>query len=198
MAKEAFQVIAEHSVDLSRLPEKANILDLGCRGFAFTHAMREMGHHVVPIDIDRLHDGQAYYQCAISDHDGKVAVLKSKDPQATRIDPDHEGSIPCYTLETLTGNFLNKNQIWDLIKIDIEGAEYEVIMSMDRPMAKQLSIEFHCHTGQINQQQMTEMENKLKNLGYEAVSHSQSQQHGAGWNYWDSLFILNKGAGVKK
>ena len=27
--------IAEHSVDLSLLPLKANILDIGCRGFLF-------------------------------------------------------------------------------------------------------------------------------------------------------------------
>ena len=184
------EVIAEHSVDLSLLPEKANVLDLGCRGFAFTHALRERGHHVVPIDIDRLHDGQAYYQCAISDFDGRVAILKSSDPQATRIDPDREGTVPCYTLPSLSANFLHKNQIWDLIKMDIEGAEYQVIMSMEKAWATQLSVEFHCHTGQINQAQMKQMENKLKNLGYKFASHSQSQQHGAGWSYWDSLFIL--------
>ena len=184
------EVIAEHSVDLSRLPEKANVLDLGCRNFHFTRAMRDRGHHVVPIDIDRLHDGQAYYQCAVSDFNGKVAILKSHDPQATRIDPDHDGTVPCYTLETLSGNFLNKNQIWDLIKIDIEGEEYKVIMSMEKPYARQLSIEFHLHTGIYSQVEMRQMENRLHELGYKAVSHEYTPQHGAGHNYWDSLFIL--------
>lgn len=184
------EVIAEHSVDLSLLPEKATVLDCGCRGFAFTHALRDLGHHVVPIDIDRLHDGQAYYQCAVADHDGKVAVLKSSDPQATRIDPDHEGSVPCYTLSTLSANFLHKNQLWDLIKIDIEGAEYSVIMAMDRPYARQLSIEFHLHTGIYTMVEMRRMEAHLKDLGYKAVSHEYTSQHGAGFNYWDSCFVL--------
>jgi hypothetical protein len=191
MAKEAFQVIAEHSVAVDRLPEKANILDCGCRGFLFTQAMRELGHHVVPIDIDHLNESQAYYQCAISDFDGKVGVFHSSDPQATRI--DHlaiRETVPCYTLKSLTDQFIPKGKMWDLIKIDIEGAEYEVIMSMENPYAKQLSVEFHCHTGQITPAKMRQMENKLRNLGYEFVSHAQSQQHGAGWNYWDSLFIL--------
>ena len=192
MAKKTFQVtvLAEHSVCLDILPEKAFVLDLGCRGFGFTHAMRELGHHVVPIDMDKLHDGQAYYQCAVSDHDGKVAILKSPDPQATRIDPSHEGTVPCYTLQTLSGNFLNKGQIWDVIKIDIEGAEYQVIMSMDRPMARQLSVEFHLHTGIYSQIEMRQMENRLYELGYQAVKHEYTPQHGAGNNYWDSLFIL--------
>lgn len=190
MAQCEITVIAEHSVCLSLLQEKSTILDLGARGFAFTQAMRNLGHHVVPIDIDRLHDGQAYYQCAISDFDGKVAVIKSSDPQATRIDPNHEGTIPCYTLATISSNFLNKGQIWDLIKIDIEGAEYQVIMNMDKPYARQLSVEFHLHTGIYTQVEMRRMENHLHDLGYKAVSHEYTPQHGAGHNYWDSLFIL--------
>ncbi len=187
MAKVPFQVIAEHSVALSLLPEKANVLDLGCRGFLFTKAMRELGHHVVPVDMDHLNESQAYYQCAVSDFNGKVGVVRCSDPQATKMGNSSE-MVPCYTLQKLTDNFITGK--WDLIKIDIEGAEYEVIMSLTEPPAKQLSVEFHCHTGQITQVKMTQMENKLKNLGYKFVSHSQSQQHGAGWNYWDSLFIL--------
>lgn len=190
MAECEITVIAEHSVCLGLLQPKSTILDCGARGFAFTHALRDLGHHVVPIDIDRLHDGQAYYQCAVADHDGKVAVLKSSDPQATRIDPDHEGSVPCYTLSTLSANFLHKNQLWDVIKIDIEGAEYSVIMAMDRPYARQLSIEFHLHTGIYTMVEMRRMEANLKDLGYKAVSHEYTTQHGAGFNYWDSLFIL--------
>lgn len=81
-------------------------------------------------------------------------------------------------------------EFWDLIKMDIEGSEFNVIMSMTRPMAKQLSIEFHLHTDAYAQIGMQLMERQLKNLGYESVSHKLTEQYGAGYNYWDSLFIL--------
>lgn len=184
MAKVPFQVIAEHSV--GTLSEGANVLDLGCRGFLFTKALRELGHHVFSVDLDELHEGIAYYQCAVSNYDGRAGIIHTNDPQGTRIGGGD--TVPCYTLETLTKQFIGE-KIWDLVKMDIEGAEYQVILSMERPLAKQLSIEFHCHVG-TTERQMREMENKLKNLGYKALSHKQTQQHGAGWNFWDSLFEL--------
>lgn len=185
-------VISEHSVDLNLLPPQSSILDLGCRGFMFTHAMRNKGHHVWPVDMDHLAEGQAYYQAAVSNKDGKVGILTSNDPQATRIGPVSDGIavIKSYTLHSLTEMFLGKRRRWDLIKMDIEGAEFEVIMSMDRPYATQLSVEFHLHTKIYGQVEMRLMENKLEGLGYKTVSHEYTEMHGAGNNYWDSLFIL--------
>lgn len=178
--------IAEHSVDLDLLPEKANILDLGCRGFLFSDYFRNLGHHVFSVDIDQLNEGRAYYQCAISDHDGRVGIQRSSDPQATRI---KEGdTIPCYTLDTFTKSCGVK--MWDLIKCDVEGHEYQIIMSLSKAPAKSLSIEFHLHTGIYTQNAMVLMENKLLYLGYEFALHEMTEAHGAGYNYWSSLFIL--------
>jgi len=77
-----------------------------------------------------------------------------------------------------------------VIKIDIEGSEYEVIMSLEKAPAKQLSIEFHLHTGVYGHYEMTMMEDKLKALGYYPAQHERTSEHGAGFNYWDSLWIL--------
>ena len=74
--------------------------------------------------------------------------------------------------------------------MDVEGAEYEIIMSQYEAPAKQWSIEFHLHTGIYTQKQMKEMETKLFDLGYEAAHHKLTEEHGAGYNYWSSLFIL--------
>lgn len=191
MAKETFQmikVIAEHSVDLSLLPERANILDLGARGFLFTRAMMERGHHVFPVDADHLNEGHAYYQCAVSDYDGTAGTKKTADPQATTISK-HSGVVPCYTLTTLTQKLIGNNR-WDLIKMDIEGSEKDVILSLDRKIATQLSIEFHLHTGKQTEADVEAMVAKLTSLGYKAVSHKKTSQHGAGLNFWDSLFVL--------
>jgi hypothetical protein len=179
-------VVHEHSVDLDLLPKNSNILDLGCRGFLFTNEMERLGHKVFPVDIDTLPENRPYYRIAISDNDGKCGIQHDNDKQATRI---KEGSeISCYTLESFS--LACAIDVWDLIKIDIEGAELQVIQSLKCPPAKQLSIEFHLHTGIYGINEMTLMVAKLQALGYEAVSHEMTSQHGAGVNYWDSLFIL--------
>jgi FkbM family methyltransferase len=188
-------VIAEHSVDLDLLPEKANILDLGCRGFLFSNHFILSGHHVITVDCDPLvYPGATnlHYNLAISDFEGNVKIKYSKDPQATRINKRNDGMpdnmVPCTTLKKLSEQC--SIHFWDLIKIDIEGSEYEVIMSLTEPPAKQLSIEFHLHTGIYDIKAVRRMESKLHNLGYEFVSHQMTSQHGCGMNYWDSLFIL--------
>ncbi len=178
--------VAEHSVDLDLLPQGANILDIGCRDFTFCDHMRSLGHHVWPVDIDRLPEGRAYYNLAIGGEDGRCGVLRTVDKQATRRIPGNE--VPCYTLETFSLSC--EVDFWHLIKIDAEGDEYTIIMGLKTAPAKMISVEFHCHTGQITQPMMREMENKLKNLGYEFAQHEMTQAHGAGWNFWSSLFIL--------
>lgn len=178
-------VIAEHSIDLDLLPPKANILDIGCRGFLFTQAMRDLGHIVVPVDIDKV-EGGAYYQCGITGHNGYCGVKHYPDAQATTLTEGNE--IKCYTLAQFSKDLNIK--WWDLIKMDVEGSEYEIIMNMEKAIATQLSIEFHLHTGIYGMYAVQEMEIKLKQLGYEAVSHKQSAQHGAGLSFWDSLFTM--------
>lgn len=190
------KTVAEHSFDESLIPQSGGIiLDLGCRGFQFKDYFKSP-HKVISVDIDDLIG--SYYHVAITDFNGTIAVERFSDPQATRVNkkmtvvptPEEQPtrSVPCYTLDS----FLKYIEIdfVDLIKMDIEGSEYQVIMSMDRPMAKQLSIEFHLHTGQYSQYEMTLMEDKLKALGYIAIQHEMTDRHCAGMNYWDSLFIL--------
>lgn len=177
--------VCEHNVDLSLLPEKANILDLGCRGFQFTNYFKDLGHTVYSVDIDEL-QGQSYYQCAITGYNGKAGILKTDDPQATRIMPGCD--VTSYTLEKFM-DFVGV-EFFDLIKMDIEMAEYPVILSLSKAPAKQLSIEFHLHYGQYTQADMKIMEAKLRDLKYEFVSHKLTEEFGAGLNYWRSLFVL--------
>lgn len=178
-------VIAEHSVDLSILPEKANVLDLGCRGFQFSGALKQMGHNVYSVDIDYL-GPEGYYQVGIGATVGRCSIEKTKDPQATKKIKGHD--ILMLTIERFSKDV--KVDFWDLIKMDIESSEYEVIMSLTEPPAKQLSIEFHLHTGIYHMDAVQKMELHLGFLGYNPVKHKMTSQHGCGMNYWDSLFIL--------
>lgn len=183
-------VIAEHSVDLDLLPKPATILDLGCRGFGFTDELRKLGHRILPIDIDQLPGDVEYFHCGISDYIGFCNILRvGNDLQATRLERTSRG-VSCWTLESFMKN--QHISFADLIKIDVEGEEYKIIMSLDRAPAKQLSIEFHLHTGIYGEIEVRMMEDKLKALGYEAVSHVREARHCAGFNFWDSLFILKQ------
>lgn len=180
--------IHEHTVDTSLLPDGANILDIGCRGFLFTNYFNAIGgYNVYPVDIDYL-GPEGYFQVAICDYNGFCTTIKTSDSQATRISKGRVGNIHCRTLESFMKDV--KIKFFDLIKIDVEGSEYEIIMSLDKAPAKQLSIEFHLHTGIYGYYEMTMMEDKLKALGYYAVQHELTEEHGAGKNYWDSLWIL--------
>lgn len=185
--------IAEHTVDLSLLPEKANILDLGCRGFLFGNYFYNLYHHVYSVDIGKF-PGH-YHRMAITDFNGFAYIKESRDPQAIRIvknkAKDATEVITCMTLDTFTP-FCGVRGSWDIIKMDIEGAEYEVIMSLTEPPATQLSIEFHLHTKIYGDAEVRQMEDKLLSLGYFPVKHDKTNAHGCGQNYWDSLFILQK------
>lgn len=183
-------VIAEHSVDLTILRKPANILDLGCRGFHFTEYFDKRGDFVIPIDMDILKSDRAYMRFAVTNYNGTANIHRNNDPQATRISPIHTGEeVAAVTLERLSEYC--KVPYWDLIKMDIEGAEHEVILSLTKAPAKQLSIEYHLHTGAYSPFQMSLMDIKLRAIGYKAVSHNLTEQHGAGKNFWDSLWIHN-------
>lgn len=179
----SISIVHEHSVDLDLLPEEANILDLGCRGFEFADHFRRLGHNVRCVDIDHLEGN--YDRVAITGFNGRCGIWRGNDPQGTKITAGND--IPCYTLETYLSMVTDGE--FDLIKLDVEGSEYEIIMSLTKAPAKQLSIEFHLHTGAYTIFEMNEMENKLKELGYEFVQHEMSDRHAAGQNFWDSLFV---------
>jgi len=82
--------IHEHTVCTSLLPDGANILDIGCRGFLFAEHFKGFGHNVYSIDIEDYslenwgEDGK-YLRCAISDFDGIVSNKRGNDAQATCI-----------------------------------------------------------------------------------------------------------------
>lgn len=184
--------VAEHSYCPELMHEGANVLDLGCLGFVFTDEMIRRGYWVFPVDIQYL-EGQ-YTRMAITDYDGEGLILHNSDKQAAsfsgRLPKQNERSetIKCETLKTFSRKM--DVEFWDLIKMDVEGSEKQIIMSLTEPPAKQLSIEFHLHTGIYNIQMVTEMRLKLFSLGYIAVQHELTEEHGCGKNFWDSLFVL--------
>lgn len=182
------EVIHEHSYYPDLLPEKAVIADIGCRGFLWTNHFRELGHTVHAIDMDDLQHGD-YDRCAINKYTGECGIWRGNDPQATKIDPLNINleSVRCYTLEDYMK--LKGVDFFDLIKSDCEGAEVDIIMSLSKPPTKQYSIEWHLHCGQ-DPKDVYWATKRLNELGYETIKHELTEAHGAGYNFWSSLFIL--------
>lgn len=189
IARHDVTVIAEHSVAMGLLRKPANIMDIGCLGFAFTEYFDKRGDFVVPIDIENFDSVRPYVRVAVAGYDGQCGIVRTSDKQATRksnLVLNNE-SVSCYKLETLMK--WSCVDYFDLIKMDCEGAEYEIIMSLTKAPAKQLSIEFHLHTGIYGMPEVKEMEDKLKSLGYRPLVHELTRQHGLPPNYWSSLWI---------
>lgn len=178
------EIVHEHSYCPELLPAKAIIADIGCRGFQWANHFRELGHTVHAVDIDDLHGGD-YDRCAITNYTGFCGITHTDDPQGTKIGLGE--NIHCYTLDDYMKFRCVK--FYDLVKIDVEGSEYEIIMDQNTQFAKQISIEFHKHCGQSDLD-IASIVWRLNLLGYETISHELTEQHGAGPNYWSSLFIL--------
>jgi hypothetical protein len=91
-------------------------------------------------------------------------------------------------------------QQFELIKFDIEGAEYEILMNIDWTISKQYSIEFHDFRNMNpyspnNLRFYDELFSKMRKY-CDIVKHELTDHpgfpHGLGRNYWDSLFVLKK------
>jgi hypothetical protein len=179
------EVIAEHSIDVDLLPSIAYIVDAGCRNMLFTNEMRRRGHCVFALDIDDL-GNEDYLKIALGDKVGRVGIHRTKDPQATFVCAGDE--VMCMDLDMLCKT--TKVDFFDVIKLDVEGFEFQIIMSMNKPYCKQLSWEAHLHTGVYGEAEVVMMENKLLSLGYFPVKHDKTRQHGLSYNFWDSLWVL--------
>ncbi len=170
------QEIQEHNIDLSLLPEGAKVLDLGCRGFLFTNALKDLGHDVYPVDIDDF-PNQNYYKLAISDTEGTCSIVHTHDVNGKYITDG--GDLRKMTIDSFSK--MVGVEKWDLIKIDIEGSEIGILNNSRHPLAKQVSVEFHAHC--VPSQTKESLDSILDALGqYYDI-------HGAGFNYWSVLLI---------
>jgi hypothetical protein len=183
------QVIHEHSVAIDLLTGGICI-DVGCRGFGFSEAMRDLGCEVWAYDLEDFQapDNIRYEKCAVCDYNGYSIIRRTNDPQGTYIQISGSGEeIKTISLFKI---YLSTDKKIDILKLDCEGSEYFILSHENfAPVPRQISIEFHMHSQKPwhNEYYDKCMENLLKY--YEPVQHELTQAHGAGENYWDSLFI---------
>jgi hypothetical protein len=184
------QCIAEHSIDLDLL-SGGICIDVGCRGFLFSEAMRDKGCEVWAFDIECMEapDHINFVVGAMLTEYKTVRYVETKDLQAKFI--SNEGpEVQGHDIKTWLINFKERGDEVDVLKLDCEGSEYLILSDPNfQPIPKQISVEFHmhCHRALHDQYYDKCMENLLKH--YVPVKHELSEAHGAGLNYWDSLFL---------
>lgn len=153
-----------HTFDQSKL-NGGWVIDAGCRGFDFSRYCLERSK-VFALDIEdftndpkmpivgRHFSKFIYKQAALTTHstqteafffgNGTGNFIKgiNETPGNTPDRPCETKVIPCLTLNDIY------NEIGtdiDLLKLDIEGAEYAIMDKME-PIPKQITVEFHEHT----------------------------------------------------
>jgi FkbM family methyltransferase len=197
--------IHEHTIEESYLHRSGAVLDLGCINFNFSLAVREYCDTVISVDptpvIVSVPSGIIFESKAVVSDESDITVVACSlfsDPLRNSImDTIDENSKYIYVQTMSIQDIMKKYHIdqFDLIKMDIEGAEYDILDHIDWTCAKQYSIEFHDFLGfnpngdnpeKYYEQLFTRMKPYC-----DIVKHEYTYE-GNGYNYWDSLFVLKK------
>lgn len=192
---------AEHTIDLALLTPGGWVLDVGCRNFTFARELAEHGCQVVAIDADpTVEDPKlehvTFKHLALAPEPGDYEFLMHDNPEARCLvfkgnaNSDRPRvTVQADTIEQLTAR-AGISQ-WDVVKLDVEGAEYDILRKWPGPIAKQISVEFHEHCyGRQPDSTYDGIIGRLASFGYEVVRHERDSRMCAGMNFWDSLFAL--------
>lgn len=175
--------VHNHSYDIDILQPSGWVLDLGCNDFIFSRHMLDLGMRVIGLDpikdlsvpilgpnfhfmnmacVGNPTSHKVYYEYsswgANSLYNPPEMLLNRKENAGHANNPFKTSyNVECITISEIMKKF-NITQ-FDFIKIDIEGAEYEIINNFDQNCTKQMSIEFHDFLG-LNPSQDIELYHK--------------------------------------
>lgn len=161
-----------HIINLNLMTEGGWILDAGCRGFKLSKTLGSKFKYLCldpdfsitkPEDQPDLifrhralmnYNGWTDY-CGWSTGEGNYCYKEEAPHYATL-----KTRVRCSTIAKLSEVYQIKQ--FELAKLDIEGAEYDVLLSIDSPFAKQIAVEFHQCLGHNPYGTHQEYMNKLK------------------------------------
>ena len=195
------ETIAEHTI---QTPELGPVLEIGCRNFDFAKAMAARGHTVHVFDPGRgivppKSDKIKFYSAALVPHDFKgvktyvdhgngtgnfLRAFQGSDPS-----PCTTYDVDCVSIERVL-TLTNVNH-FGIIKMDCEGAEYDILANWPGPIADQVAVEFHQHCAPQGPEKYAEIMDRMK-WWYTLAQHELSVRHCLSTpNYWDSVWLLN-------
>jgi len=202
--------IDEHTFDLDRITHGSAVLDVGCRNFTVTRGLRGLGCRVVSLDPDpgvglptdlpdvtffrvalvepKLAKDPTIHYSMWGNGTGNHVVTPDMHPQSPQL-----VQVATADIETI-GRMAGVDH-WAAVKLDCEGAEYNVLLNWPGPIADQISVEFHEHTNANpfkpdNERYWVELKRHMGQW-YDFVKFDKGKQHGLPQdNYWDSLLVL--------
>lgn len=206
--------ISEHTLDESLIKKDGWILDLGCVNFTFAEEIKKYTKNIICVDpnpeieINKIPNYIIYENTAVipeEDIEEKTFFIYNDKNGHSILNPQKDwcNLIKKITVPTTTiTKIMKKYDIdqFDLIKFDIEGAEYEILKNIDWKISKQYSVEFHdfrnmnpCHpSNEIYYNNIFETMEKYCYIAKHELSDHPGFPLGLGRNYWDSLFLLKE------
>ncbi len=199
------EVIDLHSVRTDLLTPGGYVLDAGARGFRFARTMLGLGMLVVSMDPDPevedpglpdlSHRRVGLVDCAYPDHQMQLYLLP--DGEARHLGGNGHRYIGVESITVRVepiAEVMKQMEVkrWDCVKLNIEGSEYAILARWPGPIAKQISVSFHEHTGLARgDRAVLEIVEHLSQW-YTPLVHLKDSRYCAGPNYWDSLFVLKE------
>lgn len=194
MSTPAFTVIDNHSVIVDLL-RGGPILDAGARGFVFAKWFADRGHEVYAldpspdIDYKTIPNGVKFIGKALVGNAYPEAMSLEMGPDPNGWFMKCDGSFDSVPVKTIKMKDLPVKE-WDLIKLNIEGSEYDILDELEGPIAHQIVFSFHEHTQRARGQ--TECDRIISKLSKWYDVHNQVWEKRYGCsnpNYWDCVLV---------
>ena len=194
-------IISGHTIIESDRPFR-KVLDVGSRDYGFALPMAKMGCVVFAVEPD--------YSVSEPEHERihlvRGALVASKNvgiQELIKWDSGEGNHLDCVKGHHPDGSTMQKTicfsiqqitvgKIWDIVKLDCEGSEYEILLDWPGPIAGQITVEFHDFTGANPEGEKT-YDRIFSHLGqwYDVVQHEKTTRFAAKVeNYWDTLLVL--------
>lgn len=170
---------------------KGPVLDAGSRGLRLAKWFRDRGHTVIALDPGETEkaNGITCLPFALVDRKSagaNVTLVKTDDLEARYIDKTW-GDVYGVSVPILMHDF--KVAKWDLIKLNIEGSEYDILDEIDGPIARQIVFGMHEHTQAARgREECDRIINKLRTW-YDIHNQVWEKRYGCKESYWDVLAI---------
>ena len=155
------------------------IKKFGCRVYAFDPTPKSLKW----LEKQKLPPEFFYYDYGIGNYDGQAKFFPPKNPKHvshSMIPKNNSKNKPIKVQVYKLQSILNKigHQEIDLLKMDIEGAEYKVLENILKSKIKirQILVEFHHRFPRVSPMQTKNIIKKLNNYGYKIFAVSPSRE----------------------
>lgn len=149
----AIEKLAGHSVDVSLLPDRPLVVDVGCRDFGFSNAILRHRPEAIIIaldpdaEIEPPRDERIAFLPKALTHLPDESLRWERRGEASSIVTEGGELVPNIRLKDLDFalHFHGKER-FDVVKLDCEGSEFGILENWPGPIARQISVEFHDFT----------------------------------------------------